>query len=126
MIFNQLMCIDSIEEVQKCPVQPGVVVYFKDKKQDYIYTKSIDGDNISYKAYQMKEVDFESLLPMNKKLAEYATVEQVGELTSLMSQLTKEIAELKRANATHTYKPSKYYKKRRDEHDTSNANAKQN
>lgn len=121
MIFNQLMCVDSIEEVQKCPIQPGFTVFFKDKNQDYIYTKYLDGDKPVYHAYSLKEVDFESLLPMNKKLAEYATVEQVSELTSLMSQLTKEIAELKKANATHTYKPSKYYKKRRDEHDASDA-----
>lgn len=119
MIFHQLMQIDSIEEVQKCPVQPGVTVFFKDRKQDYIYTKRIDGDNVTCKAYQMTEVDFESLLPMNKKLAEYATVEQVSALTAVISDLTKEVAALKKSTP-YNFKP-KPYKKRRDEHDASNA-----
>ena len=119
MIFNQLMCVDSIEEVQKCPVQPGVTVFFKDKNQDYIYTKYLDGDKPVYHAYSLKEVDFESLLPMNKKLAEYATVEQVSALTAVISDLTKEVAALKKSTP-YNFKP-KPYKKRRDDNDASDA-----
>lgn len=118
IVYGGMIPVSSIEEVLKYPVEPGVCVHFKDTTEDYIYTKTQGFSQMekpTYEAYHTERVDFESLLPVNKKLANYATVEQVSDLTAVISQLTKEIATLKNSVAP-TYKP-KYNKQRRDENE---------
>ena len=65
----------------------------------------------------LQKVDFEPLLPENKKLANYVTVEQMSELTGVLSQLTQEVMALKQQNTGNYNTHKKYNKQRRDDHE---------
>lgn len=115
IVYGGMIPVSSIEEVLKYPVEPGVCIHFKDTTEDYIYTKTQGFSQMekpTYEAYHTERTDFESLLPVNKKLANYATVEQMGDLTNVISQLAKEVASLKN---NRSYKP--HNKQRRDDHE---------
>lgn len=96
--YNPMIVVKSIEEVPKHPVAPGNSVSFMDENSSYIYTKTQGPspmDKPECRAFEINEVDFESLLPENKKLAGLATVEQVNQLTSVIQVLANEVSELK-------------------------------
>lgn len=83
--------VESIDEVDKRPVAPNVTVYYKDKTKPYIYSKSNLGDNrFEKKAYELNEVDYESLKPENKQIVELTGVVHAlaNEIMSLKSQLS--------------------------------------
>lgn len=114
--YGGMVPVSSIEEVLKYPVQPGICIHFKDENADYIYTKTQGFSQMEkpvYEAYMLQKVDFEPLLPENKKLANYVTVEQMSELTGVLSQLTQEVMALKQQNS---YKP-KHDKQRREQNE---------
>ena len=121
--YGGMVPVSSIEEVLKYPVQPGICIHFKDENADYIYTKTQGFSQMEkpvYEAYMLQKVDFEPLLPENKKLANYVTVEQMSELTGVLSQLTQEVMALKQQN-TGNYNPhKKFNKQRRDDHEPAN------
>lgn len=117
IIYGGMVPVNGPDEVLKYPVQPGVCVHFKDENADYIYTKTQGFSQMEkpiLEAYELNKVDFESLLPENKKLANYVTVDQMSELTSVISQLTQEVMSLK--NGQQYYKP-KHHEKRRDDYE---------
>ena len=114
--YGGMVPVSSIEEVLKYPVQPGICIHFKDENADYIYTKTH-----IYEAYPRQKVDFESLLPENKKLANYVTVEQMSELTGVLSQLTQEVMALKQQSTGNNNSHRKFNnKQRRDDHEPAN------
>ncbi len=121
--YGGVVPVSSIEEVLKYPVQPGIRMLFEDEMAGYIYAKTQGFSQMEkpiYEAYPRQKVDFESLLPENKKLAKYVTVEQMSELTGVLSQLTQEVMALKQQN-TGNYNPhKKFNKQRRDDHEPAN------
>ena len=127
--YGGMVPVSSIEEVLKYPVQPGICVHFKDENADYIYTKTQGFSQMEkpiMEAYELTKVDFESLLPENKKLANYVTVEQMSELTSVISQLTQEVMSLKTGNNVaqkqpYNNKPKHNNQQRRDNYEQTNA-----
>jgi len=119
--YGGMVPVSSIEEVLKYPVQPGICIHFKDENADYIYTKTQGFSQMEkpvYEAYMLQKVDFEPLLPENKKLANYVTVEQMSELTGVLSQLTQEVMALKQQNTGNYNLHKKYNKQRRDDHES--------
>lgn len=117
--YGGMVPVSSIEEVLKYPVQPGICIHFKDENADYIYTKTQGFSQMEkpvYEAYMLQKVDFEPLLPENKKLANYVTVEQMSELTGVLSQLTQEVMALKQQNTGNYHK--KFNKQRRDDNES--------
>lgn len=120
ILYGGLVPVPSIEDVLKYPVQPGYCMFFKDENADYIYSKTRHSSQMmkaEYKAYKMDEVDFESLLPENKKFSNYATVDQMNDIVSAMTELTKEVAALKDTRSRN-YKP----KQRRKNHEQTKPN----
>lgn len=119
--YGGMVPVSSIEEVLKYPVQPGICIHFKDENADYIYTKTQGFSQMEkpvYEAYMLQKVDFEPLLPENKKLANFATVEQMSELTGVISQLTQEVMALKQQNTGNYNQHKKFNKQRRDDHES--------
>lgn len=111
--YGGMVPVASIEEVLKYPVQPGVCVHFKDMYNNYIYTKTQGFSQMErpvLEAYETTKVDFESLLPENKKLANFATLEQMNELTGVISQLAQQVADLKNTN---TNRPKQHHNDQR-------------
>lgn len=113
IVYGGMVPVSSIEDVLKYPVQPGVCVHFKDENADYIYTKTQGFSQMEkpiLEAYELHKVDFDALLPENKKLANYVTVEQMNELTGVISQLAQQVADLKNIEAN---KPKQYHNNQR-------------
>lgn len=89
-IYNDLELVDSITDVLSHPAAPGNALVFKDKYENYIYTKTRTNDMLSkpeYHAYEIKEVNFEDLLPENKRLANFVTNDQFAALTSIVTKM---------------------------------------
>ena len=121
--YGGMVPVSSIEEVLKYPVQPGIRMYFEDEMAGYIYTKTQGFSQMEkpiYEAYPRQKVDFESLLPENKKLANYVTVDQMSELTGVLSQLTQEVMALKQQSTGNNNPHKKFNKQRRDDHEPAN------
>lgn len=124
--YGGVVPVSSIEEVLKYPVQPGIRMYFEDEMAGYIYTKTQGFSQMEkpiYEAYPRQKVDFESLLPENKKLANYVTVDQMSELTGVLSQLTQEVMALKQQSTGNNNPHKKFNNKQRRE---DNESTKQN
>ena len=94
---NQPMqIVQSIEEVLKAPVAPGISIPYKDANEDYIYVKSMSTQGTAeYKAYHTEETNFYDLLPENKKLAGLATADDVNALASCVKMLADQVSDIK-------------------------------